>query len=181
MKHLRHMISHMSNRHCTVYICCSKPSFITPKLAAHDVRHTWFWRQLLPGTPWGQPTIEINGWLAINWMMNFSQSLHRKWLEITISIHFKWLALGFQVGLHGTRPAVFSSCFSPAASLKYRFASDQRSWNAWNKQLMAQADCAFFRSSLACPPSGENRLSALTCQFSRPISRAAGSRYISWT
>ena len=50
------------------------------------------WNPLRPANHW-------NKWLVgvFNWMMNFSQSLHRKWMEITKhpSI-FKWLALVFQ-------------------------------------------------------------------------------------
>ena len=48
--------------------------------------------RLLPGTPCSQPFFI---WLAINWMI-FTQSLHRKCLEITKHLFING-CLGFQV------------------------------------------------------------------------------------
>ena len=50
------------------------------------------WPNNIPGTWW--PSIEINGWLSIGW---WTKPLHRKWSDITISIHYK------MVGFRGSR------------------------------------------------------------------------------
>ena len=83
------------------------------------------WKKLRPGTP--RPT--IYKWLAINWMM-VPKPLYRKWLEITISIHFKLVGLGV-----------------PGSSLKFPDPPQPENWQkSWDNDVSKV--CFFFHCSI---------------------------------